>query len=68
MQPQISICRRRENIYLKLRGNFNRSDSEEVLRAVQRLVNISLQISSPETRVFFTFQIHATIDGPKKVT
>jgi hypothetical protein len=61
MQPQISICRKRENLYLKLRGNFNRSDSEEVLGVVQRLVDVSLEISSPNTQVFFTFQTHAKI-------
>ena len=55
MQPRISICRKRENLYLKLRGNFNRSDWEEVLGAVQRLVDVSLQSSSPNTQVFFTF-------------
>jgi hypothetical protein len=61
VQPRISICRKRENLYLKLRGNFNRSDSEEVLGAVQRLVDVSLQSSSPNTQVFFIFQTHAKI-------
>jgi hypothetical protein len=61
MQPQISICRKRENLYLKLKGNFNRSDSEEILGAVQKLVGVSLQSSSPNTQVFFTFNTHAKI-------
>jgi hypothetical protein len=61
MQPQISICRKRENLYLKLKGNFNRSDSEEILGAVQKLVGVSLQSSSPNTQVFFTFKTHAKI-------
>ena len=65
MQPQISICRKRENLYLKLRGNFNGSDSEKILRAVQRLVDLSLQISSPSTQVIFTFQTHAKIKCSK---
>ncbi len=62
MEARISICRRRENLYLKLKGNFNRSDSEEILRAVRRLVGISLQSSSPNTQVFFTFQTLARIE------
>lgn len=62
MEPRISICRRGENLYLKLKGNFNRSDSEEILRAVRRLVGISLQSSSPNTQVFFTFQTFAKIE------
>ncbi len=62
MQALISICRKRENLYLKLKGNFNRSDSEEILGAVQKLVGVSLQSSSPNTQVCFTFQTHAKIE------
>ncbi len=62
MEARISICRRRENLYLKLKGNFNRRDSEEILGAVRRLVGISLQGSSPNIQVFFTFQIDAKIE------
>ncbi|MGO9621712.1 MAG: hypothetical protein ACLPT6_09940 [Desulfobaccales bacterium] len=62
MQALISICRKRENLYLKLKGNFNRGDSEEILGAVQKLVGVSLQSSSPNTQVFFTFQTHAKIE------
>ncbi len=67
MQPQISICRKQGNLYLKLRGNFIRSDSKEILEAVQRLVDISLEISSPNIQVFFTFQTHAQIGAPKAI-
>ncbi|MGD0826707.1 MAG: hypothetical protein ABSA09_01290 [Desulfobaccales bacterium] len=66
MQPQISICRKRGNLYLKLSGNFNRSDSEEILGTVQRLVDVSLQIFSPNTQVFFTFQTHSKIECSKR--
>jgi len=62
VEARISICRRREDLYLKLKGNFNQSDSEEILGAVRRLVGVSLQSSSPNTQVFFTFQIHAKIE------
>ena len=59
MQPQLSICRKRENLYLKLTGNLNETSSEEILHAVKRLVLTSLQFSSPEAEVVFTFQTHA---------
>ena len=59
MQPQLSICRKRENLYLKLTGNLNETSSEEILQAVKRLVLASLQFSSPEGEVVFTFQTHA---------
>ncbi|MGB7911436.1 MAG: hypothetical protein WCF59_04355 [Desulfobaccales bacterium] len=62
MQPQISIRRKRENFYLKLRGDFNRSNSREILGAVQKLMDVSLHGSHPGTKVSFTFQTHAKIE------
>ncbi|MGA7578657.1 MAG: hypothetical protein ACLQUW_03010 [Desulfobaccales bacterium] len=62
MQPQISIRRKRENLYLKLSGNFNRNNSREILGAVQKMMDVSLQGSSPDTQVVFTFQTHAKIE------
>ncbi|MGD0217566.1 MAG: hypothetical protein ABSC45_08680 [Desulfobaccales bacterium] len=62
MQPQISIRRKRENFYLKIRGDFNRSNSREILGAVQKLVDVSLYGSHPGTKVSFTFQTHAKIE------
>jgi hypothetical protein len=61
MEPQISICRKRENLYLKLKGNFNQASCEEILHTVKKLLITSLQISSPDTQVFFTFQTHAKV-------
>lgn len=65
MQPQLSICRKRENLYLKLTGHLNEASSEEILHAVKRLVTTSLQFSSPEAQVVFTFQTHAKNGSPK---
>ncbi len=62
MQPQISIRRKRENLYLKLSGNFNRSNSRDILGAVQKMMDVSLQGSSPDTKVSFTFQARAKIE------
>jgi hypothetical protein len=65
MQTQLSICRKRENLYLKLQGDFNETSCEEILRVVKRLVSTSLQISPPEAKVIFTFQTHAKVDLPR---
>jgi hypothetical protein len=62
MQAQISICRKRENLYLKLQGNFNETSSGEILHALQKLLVSSLQISSPDAQVLFTFQTRAKVD------
>lgn len=66
VQPQISICRKRENLYLKLKGDVNWTSSEEILRAMKRLVATSLQISSPNTRVLFTLRTHAKVEPRRK--
>lgn len=62
MQAQISICRKCENLYLKLQGNFNENSSGEIMQALQRLLISSLQASSAEGQVRFTFQTHAKVD------
>ncbi len=61
MAPELSICRKRENLYIKLSGDFNQTSSEEILSAVKKLVITALQISSPEATVAFTFQTHAKV-------
>jgi hypothetical protein len=62
VQPQISIRRKRENLYLKLTGKFNRSNTREILGAMERLMDVSLRGSSSDTKVVFTFQTHARIE------
>ena len=66
MQPQLSICRKRENLYLKLQGNLTETSSEEILHAVKKLVLTCLQFSSPEAQVVFTFQTHARVGSSRE--
>jgi len=61
MASELSICRKRENLYIKLTGDFNQNSSEEILSAVKKLVITALQISSPEATVAFTFQTRAKV-------
>ncbi len=65
MNHEISICRKREHLYIKLQGNFNQTSSDELMHAVRNLLNASLQISSPDERVTFTFTTHAKVVLPK---
>lgn len=66
MFPQLSICRKRQNLYLKLEGNLNETSCEEILRAIKRLVLTSLQVASPEAQVFFSFQAHVKVASPQE--
>jgi hypothetical protein len=65
VQPQISICRKRENLYLKLTGDFNESSSGDFFHAIKKLVLASLRISPPDAKVAFTFQTHGKVNFPK---
>jgi hypothetical protein len=65
MQPEISICRKRENVYLKLTGDLNETSPEELLEALKKLMSATLQITSPKAKVLFLFQTHAKVDWPK---
>ncbi len=65
MQPEISICRKRENVYLKLKGDFNETSSEDLLDALKKLMSATLQITPPKAKVLFLFQTQATVDWPK---
>jgi hypothetical protein len=61
MAPELSICRKRDNLYIKLSGDLNQTSSEEILSAVKKLVSTALRIASPEDTVAFTFQTHAKV-------
>jgi len=66
MRPKISICRKRDNVYLKLMGNVNPASAHEILHAVEKVVTASLKFASPGSKVFFTFRAHAQVRLGKK--
>ncbi len=61
MGPKISVCRKGENVYLKLMGDVSLHSSEELLRAVERIVLASLRFSSPGSKVSCTFKTQAKV-------
>ncbi len=62
MIPDITVCRKGEEVYLKLMGNFNTASSTELLRALKKLVMASLEFSPPDAKVSFTFTAHGKVD------
>jgi hypothetical protein len=66
MRPKISICRKKDHMYLKLMGNVNPASAREILHAVERVVTASLKFASPGSKVFFTFRAHAQVKLGKK--
>jgi hypothetical protein len=66
MGPKISVTRKRDNVYLKLMGNFNPTSAHEILHAVEKMVTASLKFASPGSKVHFTFKAHAQVRLGKK--
>jgi hypothetical protein len=59
--PKISVCRKGDNVYLKLMGDISPHSSEELLHAVKKMVLASLRFSSPGSKVSCTFTTQAKV-------
>ncbi len=62
MEPEISICRKGEKVYLKLTGNFDLASSSQLLHALKRLVLATLEFSPPNSQISFTFSTRGKVD------
>ncbi len=62
MEPKISVCRKGDNVYLKLMGNVGMQTSSELLHAVKKMVLASLKFSTPGSKVFCSFEARATVN------
>jgi hypothetical protein len=61
MRPKISVCRKGESVYLNFSGNFDGSSCEQLLRALKKMVQSSLEFSQPDSEICFTFKTHARV-------
>jgi hypothetical protein len=60
----ISVRRKRDDVYLKLMGNFSNTSAYELLGVLKKVVMASLQFSSPGSAVLFTFKTQAKVNFP----
>ena len=65
MGPTVSVCRKGEDLYLTLEGDFNHISSQQLLQALRKLVMTSLKCFAPDSPAAFTFKTHGKVD-PKK--
>jgi hypothetical protein len=65
MKPTVSVCRKGEDLYLTLEGNFDQISSQQLLQALRKLVMTSLKCFAADSPVAFTFKTHGKVD-PKK--
>ena len=61
MEPTVSVCRKGEDLYLTLEGDFNHISSQRLLQALRKLVGTSLKCFSDDSPVAFTFKTHGKV-------
>jgi hypothetical protein len=65
MGPTVSVCRKGEDLYLTLEGDFNHISSQQLLQAMRKLVVTSLKCFAADSPAAFTFKTHGKV-GPTK--
>ncbi|MFZ5447840.1 MAG: hypothetical protein ACOZFS_04295 [Thermodesulfobacteriota bacterium] len=62
MEPKISVCRKGEEIFLTIEGDFNPESSQEFLRLVRQLLTISLKCAEPGSQVTYCLKTRGKVD------
>jgi hypothetical protein len=65
MKPTISVCRKGDDLYLTLEGDFNHISSQQLLQALRKLVGTSLKCFDADSPVAFSFRTHGKVDHKK---
>jgi hypothetical protein len=66
MGPTVSVCRKGDDLYLTLEGDFNHTSSQQLLQALRKLMMTSLKCVAPDSPVGFSFKTHSKVDCKKK--
>jgi hypothetical protein len=67
MGPTVSVCRKGDDLYLTLEGDFNHISSQQLLQALRKLVVTSLKCFAADSPVAFTFKTHGKVNAKQKV-
>jgi hypothetical protein len=67
MGSTISVCRKGNDLFLTLEGNFNNHSCQDMIDALRKVVMTSLKCAPPDTKVNFTFKTHGKVDFMKTV-
>ena len=62
MTPTVSVCRKGDELYLTLQGDFNRISSQELFQVLRKLVMTSLKCYTADCPVAFTFKTHGKVN------
>ncbi|MGB8991893.1 MAG: hypothetical protein WCD80_07555 [Desulfobaccales bacterium] len=62
MESTISVCRKGDDLFLTLEGDFNDNSSQELIDALKKVVLTSLKCSAPDSQVTYTFKTRGKVD------
>lgn len=65
MRPTVSVCRKGDDLYLTLEGDFNHISSQQLLQALKKLVATSLKCFADDCPSAFTFKTYGKVDRKK---
>jgi hypothetical protein len=65
MKPTLSVCRKGDNLYLTLNGDFNQVSSQQLFRVLRNMVMTSMKCFVADSPVAFTFKTHGKVDYKK---
>jgi hypothetical protein len=65
MKPTVSVCRKGDDLYLTLEGDFNHISSQQLLQALRKLVGTSLKCFAADSPAAFSFKTHGKVDLKK---
>jgi hypothetical protein len=61
----ISVHRKKDNVYLKLNGDYDTSSFSKLLQALENVILASIKFSSPGADIFFSFSTCAQVSPAK---
>jgi hypothetical protein len=66
MKPTVSVCRKGENLYLTLEGDFNQFSFQQLMQVLRKLVGTSMKCFAADSPVAFTFRTQGKVNFKKK--
>jgi hypothetical protein len=67
MRPTVSVCRKGNDLYLTLEGDYSDISSQELLQALRKLVVTSLKCFATDSPVVFSFKTHGKVNTAQKL-
>jgi hypothetical protein len=67
MRPTVSVCRKGNDLYLTLEGDYSDISSQELLQALRKLVVTSLKCFATDSPVAFSFKTHGKVNTAQKL-